>query len=214
MSGDELRPARLTMTKRRPEETWILRVPLRTVLFAIGFSGLAWYAMQAVHEFGHLAGAFMTGGTVQRVVLHPLAISRTDIAPNPHPVIVLWMGPMLGCLLPCVLMLCIPMRWALVRACMQVFAGFCLVANGLYIAVGALAGIGDSRDLLQAGTPRPMLLAFGALAVCLGFWLWHRVGPLSRLGKYPPPVSRLAVYAVWAALLSATAMGFLLSPRI
>ena len=40
----------------------------------------SWLGMQAVHESGHVIGAWMTGGRVERVVLHPLTISRTDLA--------------------------------------------------------------------------------------------------------------------------------------
>jgi hypothetical protein len=39
---------------------------------------LCWLGMQAVHEFGHVAALWASGGTVAKVVLHPLTISRTD----------------------------------------------------------------------------------------------------------------------------------------
>jgi hypothetical protein len=54
----------------------------------------------AVHELGHVIGAVISGGVVERVVLHPLTISRTDVSPNPHPGIVVWLGPVIGCLFP------------------------------------------------------------------------------------------------------------------
>ena len=38
-----------------------------------------WLAMQVVHEAGHVLGAALSQGRVERVVLHPLAISRTDL---------------------------------------------------------------------------------------------------------------------------------------
>src|SRR4051794_27203810 len=60
----------------------------------------SWLGMQAVHELGHVVGAWLTGGRVARVVLHPLTISRTDFDKNPHPLIVVWAGPILGCVLP------------------------------------------------------------------------------------------------------------------
>ena len=46
---------------------------------------LSWFGMMVVHESGHVLGAWLTGGTVAKVVLHPLAISRTDLALNPQP---------------------------------------------------------------------------------------------------------------------------------
>src|SRR5947208_8539728 len=60
----------------------------------------SWLGMQAVHESGHVLGAWLTGGRVARVVLHPLTISRTDLARNPAPLAVVWAGPLVGVLLP------------------------------------------------------------------------------------------------------------------
>ena len=87
--------------------------------------------MQAVHELGHVLGTEITGGRVACVVLHPLTISRTDVAENPHPLLVVWAGPLCGVLLPLLL-------WASVAKLMpqtaflaRFFTGFCLLANGL-----------------------------------------------------------------------------------
>lgn len=44
--------------------------------------------MQAIHECGHVLGAWLTGGQVARVVLNPLTLSRTDLAENPRPLVV------------------------------------------------------------------------------------------------------------------------------
>src|SRR3954452_19977310 len=89
----------------------------------------SWLGMQAVHELGHVLGAALTGGTVERVVLHPLTISRTDLAHNPSPLLVVWAGPAFGVLLPFALWLvaaAVRFRGASV---LRFFAGFCLVAN-------------------------------------------------------------------------------------
>src|SRR5262245_12677740 len=99
--------------------------------------------MQMVHELGHILGAWLTGGRVERVVFHPMTISRTDLSDNPKPLIVVWAGPLLGVLLPMLM-------WGL-AASMQMpgafvlrfFAGFCLIANGAYIGGGSFGGIGD-----------------------------------------------------------------------
>src|SRR5207248_1331353 len=65
----------------------------------------SWLAMQAVHECGHVLGACLTGGRVERVVLWPLTISRTDLASNPRPLIVVWAGPLFGVAVPLLLWL-------------------------------------------------------------------------------------------------------------
>src|SRR6266550_2109618 len=67
------------------------------VASAVSFS---WLAMQAVHEFGHVLHAWVSGGVVATVVLHPLQISRTDVSPNRHPQFVAWGGPVWGCMIP------------------------------------------------------------------------------------------------------------------
>ena len=61
------------------------------ILFAASLVALCWFAMMAVHELGHVVGALVTGGSIERMVLYPLAISRTDVSPNPHPAIVVWL---------------------------------------------------------------------------------------------------------------------------
>ena len=129
--------------------------------------------MQAVHEAGHVTGAWLTGGSVTRVVLHPLAISRTDVSPNPHPLLVAWAGPMVGVVLP----LIAAGVWRLAnlryKALASFFAGFCLIANGLYIGAGSFAAIGDAGDLLRHGAPQIALLTFGSVSTALGLWIWH-----------------------------------------
>src|SRR5262245_37834095 len=98
--------------------------------------------MQAVHEAGHVLGARLTGGRVERVVLHPLTISRTELAENPQPLVVAWAGPVFGATAPILF-------WAAARLMrlpgafvLRFFAGFCLLANGLYIGVGSFERIG------------------------------------------------------------------------
>ncbi len=132
---------------------------------------LSWLAMVAVHELGHLLAARLTGGTVQRVVLHPLAFSRTDVLPNPSPLTVAWAGPVVGVLFPTLL-------WLFIRCLriggawlFQFFALFCLLVNGVYIGIGWINHIGDAGDLLRHGSERWQLITFGlfcliSAAVC------------------------------------------------
>ncbi|RCS44681.1 hypothetical protein DTL42_17315 [Bremerella cremea] len=154
---------------------------LAPYLFAASILGLCWLAMMGVHELGHVAAGLATGGTVEKVVLHPLAISRTDVSPNPSPLIVVWSGPLVGVLLPLLAWLAIPARLAWGKGITQFFAGFCLIANGSYIGLGSLAHIGDCGEMLRHGSPIWSLWLFGAITLPTGFWLWHRLGELGQL---------------------------------
>jgi hypothetical protein len=132
--------------------------------------------MQIIHEFGHAVFGIASGGHVQRVVLEFFSFSRTDVEPNPHPLLVAWAGPISGAAIPVV-------AWQIVRRLRPVsigvpmfFAGFCLVANGAYIGVGSFAAIGDADDMLAFGSPRWLLWLFGAACTVAGLGCWHKLG--------------------------------------
>jgi hypothetical protein len=151
--------------------------------------------MQAVHEAGHVVGAWATGGDVERVVLHPLSISRTDVRPNPHPLLVVWAGPLSGVLLPLAfwgVAAMIRLRGAFV---LRFFAGFCCVANGAYIGFGSFAKVGDCGEMLRHGSPLWLLWIFGVITIPIGFLLWHRQGMHFGLG-HAGVVDRPVAYSV------------------
>ena len=156
------------------------------------FIGFSWLAMQAVHEFGHVLGAVTTGGHVTKVVLHPCTISRTDVHPNPHPVVEVWAGPAVGAVLPL-------LAFLLARALrspgvylFRFFAGFCLIANGVYIGLGSIQGLADAGVMLMHGSPRWQLIVFGILTAPLGLYLWNGLGPKFGLGEAKGSVNRSA----------------------
>ncbi len=146
--------------------------------------------MQAVHEFGHVLHAWISGGSLERVVLHPLTISRTDLAENPRPLFVAWGGPIWGCLIPLLALVGARVRrwshWYL----MQFFAGFCLVANGAYIGGGSFGGIGDAGDMLRHGAAQWHLIGFGVGTFAGGLWLWNGLGPHFGIGPKRTAVDR------------------------
>lgn len=137
--------------------------------------------MQAVHELGHVLHAWLSGGTVTRVVLHPPAISRTDVRPNPHAEFVAWGGFVWGSLLPLALWALLGLRrlgkaagggpWVFAG----LFAAFCIVANGAYLATALLSPVGDTRDLLRQGEPAWLLFLPGLTAIAAGLYAAHRV---------------------------------------
>jgi hypothetical protein len=182
------------------------RVP-QIVLIGATFLG-SWLGMQAVHEFGHVCGAWATGGRVERVVLHPLTISRTDLAENPSPLVVVWSGPIIGVVLPLVLWLGAATAKLPGAFVLRFFAGFCLLANGLYISVGSFDRIGDCGDMLRHGSAPWQLWLFGLLTAPAGLGLWHRQGPRFGLGKAKGRVSRGAAYGCLAACVALVIFGF------
>lgn len=183
------------------------------IVYVASLVALCWLLMQAVHEAGHVVGALATGGAVERVVLHPLAISRTDVATNPRPGIVVWAGPLLGCVFPLLTSWVAPHRFVVLRKAIQFFAGFCLVANGAYVAIGSFDGVGDAGVMLETGSPLWALLAFGAAAMPAGFWLWHRLGSLRQFLAEPERVTPRMAYSSAAALALVLLVEVVVSPR-
>lgn len=156
----------------------------------------SWFLMQAVHESGHVLAGVLTGGEIERVVLHPLTISRTDLKRNPSPLLTCWGGPIVGCLVP-VLVWILAVKFTPRSApWLRFFAGFCLIANGSYLAVGVKDGIGDAGDLIRHGASAWMLYLFGAITISTGLWLWNGLAIKFGYGPQAEPVT-------WhAALLS------------
>jgi hypothetical protein len=89
------------------------------------------------------------------------------------------------------------------------------LANGLYIGLGSLEGVGDAGDLLQHGSPVWTLWLFGLATAPAGLALWNGLGPKFGLGRpgrgrasprrEPTPIDRPVTY-VCMALVAATAL--------
>jgi hypothetical protein len=191
-----MRPRMLVPSKDRLHQALLIASTL----------GFCWLAMMAVHELGHVVNASLSGGRVSQVVLHPLAFSRTDFAENPHPLFVAWGGALWGILIPTAMWLIFRRfcrRFAFLAA---FFAGFCFIANGAYLAGGAMlsrAGGDDAGVILQHGGQRWQLLLVGLPAMALGLWLWNGLGPHFGLGRPAGRVDRKAASAMTGLLLLA-----------
>ncbi|MEE2826356.1 MAG: hypothetical protein VYE64_06985 [Planctomycetota bacterium] len=177
------------------------------------FLPFCWLAFMLLHELGHIAAALVSGGAVKHVVVYPLTFSRTDVEPNPHPLLVVWAGPMVGVLLPLMIW------WGFWRFRVpgdylaRFFAGFCLVANGAYIAIGSFDQVGDAGDMLKHGSLAWQLWLFGLVTIPFGFLAWHGQGPKFGLGQAAARVDARAAYGSLGLLLTLLALMFLLSPR-
>lgn len=176
------------------------RAPLLRSVLIGSLLGVCWLGMQAVHEFGHMLHASIGGGTVTRVVLHPLTISRTDVDPNPRPNFVTWGGPLWGSVLPLV-------AWGIARRTqsrawpvLAFFAGFCLIANGAYLGCAIWLPVGDAADLLRHGTPLWTLVLFGLISIPIGLRLWNGLGRHFGLGAEAQPVKPATAWTMLAVL--------------
>lgn len=174
---------------------------------------LCWYGMQAVHEAGHVAATYALGGQVEHLTLHPLAFSETGRSGSRSPQLDTWAGAVAGCLLP-LLLWGVLRRWPRGVDYGRFFAGFCLLANGLYLGAGWLGGAsaGDAADLVRLGTPAWLLVLFGAGTAGAGFWC---LSPMGHLLGYAPGarVSRRQTVAVALLAVLFTLLGLLVGPR-
>lgn len=134
--------------------------------------------MMIVHEAGHCLGALLTGGTIQELRIPLIGFSSTHVTDSRSPLLVVWLGPIVGALLPLLLLLI--RRPPRSRHIATFVAGFCLIANGLYIGVGVFDRVGDCVDLLHHGAHPWQLILFGIIATLSGFAIWHMLGPIGQ----------------------------------
>lgn len=187
---------------------------IRQILLIGSFLPLCWLAMMGVHELGHVMAAWFTGGTVTKVVVHPLAISRTDVSPNPEPLIVAWAGPLMGVGLPLLAWCCFCWGKLPGAGFVRFFAGFCLIANGAYIGVGSFHRVGDAGDIVRLGSPIWTAWLFGAVGIAAGLALWHGGGRPFGLGDARGQVDSRAVWTSVLLLAVACGLALALSPRL
>jgi hypothetical protein len=76
------------------------------------------------------------------------------------------------------------------RAILQAFAGWCLIANGVYMAVGWIYRAGDAGELVRLRTPIPVLIAFGIVSAAAGLFLWHRLGARKQTERRDAEIGR------------------------
>ncbi|MEK6701657.1 MAG: hypothetical protein AABZ53_05295 [Planctomycetota bacterium] len=161
----------------------------------------SWYAMMIVHECGHILAALATGSKIDRVLLPWIGFSQTEISKYVHPTFVVAAGPALGVTLPLAAWLaCHRLTWA---PLLRFFAGFCLVANGGYIASAIVHAAGDADDLVALGVPSWILGVAGCISVAAGLQLWNGLAPSFGLAPTGIPAGSLRRASFACALVLA-----------
>ena len=161
----------------------VAQSPVPRIVLAISTILSSWLLMQIIHETGHAVAALFTGGSIRRIVLVPWELSRTDLILNPSPLIVCWAGPLVGTLLPILVWIIARIRRWRAEFWIRFLAGFCLIANGTYIGIGAWTLDGDAGDLLRSGSSSWHLISFGVTTAPAGLIMWHGLGPDFGIGR-------------------------------
>jgi hypothetical protein len=187
------------------------RLRMYQALLIVFLISVSWLSMMAVHEFGHVLHTMLSGGRVERVVLHPLQISRTDVSPDPHPKFVAWGGAIWGTVIPLGLLAMVRVVARKYTYLAAFFAGFCCLANGLYLAAGSFGGVGDAGDLLRHGAARWHLWLFGVPISIFGLWLWNGLGPQFGFGSANAQVNSRVAVGLGFTLLMIVVLELLLS---
>jgi hypothetical protein len=154
------------MPRRLPDVVAMLRSltasRVSTLLLWIAW---AWVVMTVTHELGHVIGGLIGGAKLAALELRPWHLPYSVLAPDPHPLLSLWSGPVLGCAIP------IAVACTCHRPAVWFAAWFCLVANSSYLLLGFLSADAqlDTARLLKAGTPPAVIFVAGGVLLAIGY---------------------------------------------
>jgi hypothetical protein len=154
--------------------------------------------MQVAHELGHVISTLVSGGQVEKVVLHPLTFSRTDVSSNPHPIVQVWGGPVVGVILPMATLAIAYWIRTNFLLLFRFFAGFCCIANGVYIGFGPNSIWLDTQVMFSLGCERWQLMLFGLPMLVLGLYFLNGTGKIFGLGV---PGGKVNIKFVWASTI-------------
>ena len=130
----------------------------------------SWVVMTFTHETGHILGGWIGGATLTDYDVAPWHLPYSLHSPDPHPLLTLWSGPILGALAPALLAVAVRHVW------FRFVADFCLIANGAYLALAWVAGdrLLDTPRLLEAGTSPISVVVFCAVTIGIGYVRFRR----------------------------------------
>lgn len=118
------------------------------------------------------------------------------------PLLEIWAGTVFGARIPLgAWMLAWKLRWPLLFL-RNVFARFCLAANGVFLFGGTFAQGADQRDVMRQEGPRWAWIFVGLIVEVAGLIVWHNQGSHLGLGKSRGGVSAREVGASVVLLMS------------
>jgi hypothetical protein len=144
-------------------------MPLRVAYF-VALLIASWIVMTLTHELGHLLGGWLGGAQLESYELAPWRLPYSFHDPNPRPLLTLWAGPVLGGVGPLAAAAVIRRRWA------WFVADFCLLANGIYLALAWFSGDStlDTSQLLEAGAHPLSITAFSGVSAGVGYFRFRK----------------------------------------
>lgn len=151
------------MSSRRNEEGTV-PIAERVLKFG-GLLVASWCVMTFVHELGHILCGYACGGTLTDADLLPWRLPYSFFEPDPHPLVTLWGGPILGVMIPVAIAFLIRANW------MWFIATFCMLANGAYLLTAWVSGDRhlDTPKLLEHGANPISIAIYCLLTIGLGY---------------------------------------------
>lgn len=126
---------------------------------------ISWVVMTFTHELGHIIGGWSGGATLLEFDMVPWRLPYSLHNPDPNPRLTLWSGPLFGVVAPLAIAAIIrrPLAWFV--------ADFCLVANGVYLALAWLSGdrFLDTPRMLAVGTHPAWIAAYCIVTMSSGY---------------------------------------------
>jgi len=136
----------------------------RMVLLAVLLI-VSWCVMIWTHEVGHLVGGWCCGAQLTVAEVRPWHLPYSVFSPDPHPLLTLWAGPLLG--------VCLPVLVAAAgkRVWLWFIAYFCLLCNGVYLATAWFTGDAflDTTRLLEHGANPWWIVLFCVTTIVPGY---------------------------------------------
>jgi len=153
--------------------------------------------MTVSHELGHVVSGLAGGARLTHLELRPWHFPQSHLVNDNHPLLTLWAGPVLGCLLPLLV------AFILRRPACWFVAWFCVVANAAYLLLGYYSGNGelDSAKMIHAGARPLELLAAVTIALPPGYWKFRQAS-IGLITGQTPAFSRRGLWISSAALLT------------